>query len=87
MYSVLISMPRPDTGAGFTKFRRNTMPTLNAPEGAESVSVGDAQYKVEGGRIEAALEHVEALLAHGYTEFIAEAKKIFSSRKQDAGKE
>jgi hypothetical protein len=85
-YSILITMPRQTMGH-FTYREKHTMPILNAPEGAESVSVGDAQYKVEGGRIEAALEHVEALLAHGYTEFIAEAKKIFSSRKQDAGKE
>ena len=84
-YSVLITMPRQTLGH-FTYREKNIMPILNAPEGAESVSVGAAQYTVEGGRIEAALEHLEALLSHGYTELIAEAQKLLPSRKQDADK-
>jgi hypothetical protein len=84
-YSVLITMPRQP--AGHFSYRENhIMPILNAPEGAESVSVGDVQYKVEGGKIEAAPEHLEALLAHGYTELVGQAEKLFTPRKQDAGK-
>lgn len=50
---------------------------LKAPDGVTSVSVGGEEIKVpKGGTIKVGIEHIEALIAHGFEFVVAELEKL-----------